>query len=192
MNRTKQILIKISGILSILEAVGLIIATIVTAFGFGYIGVINDGLNQIDPGNGAWEPAVNLTAGVLVFIVIIEVIFATLALVGGILLLKSVSDPNMFKNKKGLYTGGAICTIIASGAIGLSAILLYISFALRDEPEVYAQPNTIDVQPGQSQKSNMSDEQIKSQMDVLREMKERGEISNEEFKEMMFELIKKS
>ncbi len=68
---------------------------------------------------------------------------------------------------------------------------MYIAFALKDEPDVYAQPNTIDVQPQPAQKSNISDEQIKSQMDVLREMKERGEISNEEFKEMMFELIKK-
>lgn len=192
MNNTKQVLIKISAILSIVEAVSLIIATIVTCFGFGYIGVINDALQQVEPGQGMIEPAITVTTGMLVLIIVLEVVFAALALTGGILLLKSISDPYKFAERKSKFMAGAICTIIASCAVSIASILLYITFTLPDETQISSPSSTIDVRPTQSEKSNLSNEQIKTQMDILREMKERGEISNEEFKEMMFDLIKKS
>ena len=192
MNSTKQTLIKIAAILSIIEAIGLIISAVFVAFGFGIIGEINDAIQSVEPGNGAYEPAIVLTKDMLIFLIVIMAIFAILALTGGILLLKSVSDPAKFAEKRGKYVGGAVCTIIAACGFSIAAILLYISFGLKDEAYEPSQKNGEFVEVKPEQTSSMSDEQIKSQMEVLREMKERGEITNEEFKEMMFELIKKS
>ncbi len=188
MNDTKRVLIKISAILSIINAVAYLISAIVS------FSSINEIAAATQAGVGYVESSIDITATVLVVAGVVMLIFAILSMIGGIFLLKCNSQ-----NK--LYIPGAVLTIIGAGGLSLSAILLYVSFAIKDDPGVMVTPsqqqnlteqNLSEEKPiSNEEKQKAKDAKLKSQMEILRNMKDKGEITQEEFKQLMFELLKK-
>ncbi len=175
MGSTKQTLRKISAILSIIDSVGMFIAGIFLLSSFGYFGMSSTGTGQV-------INSYNLSKTAIILMGVMLLILAICSLTGGILLIKN-------KNRT-QYAWGATLTIIGSGFVSLAAILLYISMALVDREYYYVQEPPLTSERKSEEK--MDDERLKRQIEVLRQMRLRGEITNDEFKEMMFELIKKS
>ena len=193
MNNAKRTLIKISGILAIIEAVGLFLSSIMFILGSSFMIELLKSLQEGATESG-WDVSgtaapTDIGVGIIIAIGIILLLFAVFALTGGILLLQSVSVPEKFTAKRKRFITGSVFTIIATGVVSIAAILLYVAFALKDEAPAQTAPaaqTVVDVKPESSNQAP-----IKGQMEALREMRDKGEITEEEFKQMMLDLIKK-
>ena len=104
------------------------------------------------------------------------VVFAVTTTLAGIFTLVSISDPKKFQKKRGLYIAGAVFTIL-SDFLSISSILYYIAFTFKDNEESEpAQPNEYD---------------IERKVKLLRELKEREEITPEEFRKRLSDMLDK-
>ena len=134
-------------------------------------------------------------------------IFGLLSTLGGVFLLVSVKDPDKFAARKNLYWAGVIITILMGGLITFPSILLYVSLGFSDNEPAKPIANTNSAATGtsvnvgnipvyQSQhevvqqpvQQNRTDMEIK--IDIIRDMKAKGEITEEEYKSLMFRLLK--
>ncbi len=205
MNHAKKTLIKISGILANLESVELFISSIMFILGSSFmvelLKAFQEGFEENGIGTTIDADPTGVGVAIIIVIGVVLLAFAVFALTGGILLLQSVSDPNKFAAKRKRFITGSVFTIITTTPVSIASILLYVAFGLKDPVAAPAAPapaqaeseqNVVDVKPEEPQaQTNSNSGQIKTQMEILREMKERGEISNDEFKQMMLDLIKK-
>lgn len=178
MNKSKKGLILASGIIALVECFFMFILGLVFCLNAS---VIVDSLRFEVTADIAVLTNMIIAMGIVMFLL------AIVNLVGGILLLCSVSSDKI-EQRKGMFITGAVFTIIGSGAVGVSAILLYIAFALSDDPkpEVVPAPS---VQP--QPKVEDGNEKIKNKLEILREMKQKGEITEQEFHDMVLDLLKK-
>lgn len=182
MNSTKSNLIKASAIFALISGVGNVLSAIFDLCDIGYVGETLTGFGSFDG---------ELVRLIVIWVSIIELVLGLCSFVGGILLLKSRSQK--VSNSSGLYKGGCALVIVGGLGLGLQSILLYIAFASngqRFEPEFndgYLNENStsINQHPCDYKMCNV-EEQIK----LLRDMKQRGEISDDEFKKEMFDIIK--
>ena len=148
MNQTKQTLIRVSAIISIIEGASTFLYSLVSLSAFSGVGYVLLG--------------------------VFSLLLGVCGVAGGALLLSNKGDRRS-------YIAGCTLVIIGAGGLSICAILLYIAFSIQDKPYVVVQPEP---QP-------QNDAKIKEKMELLRQMRANGEITEEEFKQMMFELIKK-
>ncbi len=181
MNHSKRGLILASGIIVLVSAFISLLSGIIMFVASSYEEIIDYeySVSIVDPGM--------IAAGV------ISLLMAAFAIIGGVLLIVSVANGNEFKNRQALFISGAVFTIIATGVVSVAAILLYIAFGLRNVEKrpacetQNAQPRHVIV-PASSKK--YTPEQMKEYVGMLRDMKDKGEISIVEYRELVFELIK--
>ena len=186
MNNAKKTLLMVSGILSLIEGAGLIL---LTAFLESFLNGIIDTVVATDP--ALTEQDIELIREQFqvmqgAFQVILA-IFAVIVVLAGIFTLIAVSDPNKFERRKGLYVTGAVLTILA-GPISISAILYYVSFALPDaRNKQLPTPQIVDIQKDQTKNYAA----LKDDIQVLRQLKEDGIITEEEFKKKIMDMLDK-
>jgi len=101
----------VSGVLSLLAFIGLLIASI--AVGSNFIGVY------------IWDPGVGVALSVLIILTALAFAVGILALMGGVYALQ--------RKKWGLALTGSICALLPSFALGVAAII--ITVLSRDEFE---------------------------------------------------------
>lgn len=182
MNSTKSNLIKASAIFAMISGLSSMVSGFFEVFGMGYVGATLTG-------TGAYNGQ-NLQA-IMIAIAVIEIVLGMCSLFGGILLLKSRKDASVVSLRR--YKAGCTLVIIGGCGLGLQSILLYIAFATKGstfEPEFNDQAIEDDVKPTSTSQPSESKNATEHQIKLLREMRDRGEISSEEFKEIMFDIIK--
>ena len=188
MNSTKINLIKASGILSIIGGVFTLVMSALSVFNTDYLGRVISGYGYMSYSAGY---AISITLCVL------EMLLGICSITGGSLLLKFISPKNQNSTKRIKYYKCG-CGLTIAGALGLSlaTILLYISFGMKETTaNAYfndSEVNSIQSNPATNAQQQQQDEHIKKQIEILRDMKAKGEISDEEFKAIMFDIIKKS
>ncbi len=141
MNKSKRGLIMAAGIIEILMAVMFVIVGLIsllyTSLIFDLFGALTEEIASAETQMVALEN---------IFATIVSAMFFVIAffqLLGAGLLLGSISKPENFANRHGRYVGGCVFTIMFTGVISIPAILLYISFAIKNEPkEVTVQTNS--------------------------------------------------
>lgn len=186
MNSTKSNLVKASAIFAIISGVSSLLSFILELCDFGYVGETLTGSGYFDG-----QTVRTLAIVILVF----ELIMGMCSLAGGVMLLKSRRQNSPASSK--YYKVGCGLVIAGGLGLGLQSILLYIAFASngqRFEAEFHedelndnvSQNDRTYVQTSSRQASDSVERQIK----LLREMKERGEITDDEFKQMMFDIIR--
>lgn len=169
---TRKGLFKMSGICSIILSIVLFIVSIVELLKTGYFGQTQTGSGMV-VGVGENKIIGYTCLG-----------FGAAALFGGALLLIGLN----FYNKPAFKTILIISSIfiLASGALlNLNALALYLGFSSDDEQGfVFKKRET----------ENASDRAIKlqRQIRVLRSMRDEGEISDEEFRLLLDDLIEKN
>ena len=94
-----------------------------------------------------------------------------------------ISNPEKFESRRGLYVTGAVFTIL-SGPISLPSILYYVNFAIKDQIAIQQSP----AQPSES-KNDYDD--IEKKIKLLRELKDREEITKEEFRKRLSDMLDK-
>lgn len=184
MNSTKSNLVKASAILAIISGISSLLSFIFEICDFGYVGETLTGSGYFDG---------QTTRAIVIAILVFDLVLGLCSLAGGVMLLKwrkqnSMSSSTLYKVGCGLVIAGGL-------GLGLQSILLYIAFASngqRFDPEFHEDTlnengeHATYVQTSSRHESDSIERQIK----LLREMKERGEISDDEFKQMMFDLIR--
>lgn len=186
MNNAKKTLLMVSGILSLIEGAGLIL---LTAFLGSFLNAIIDTVVATDP--ALTEQDIELIREQFqvmqgAFQVILA-IFAVIVVLAGIFTLIAVSDPNKFERRKGLYVTGAVLTILA-GPLSIPSILYYISFGLSNAPK-NEQPKQQTIEMQEEQTKNYA--ALKDDIQVLRQLKEDGIITEEEFKKKIMNMLDK-
>ena len=182
MNKTKRTLLLISGILSLVEA-GIILILL-----FNLNSLLNYAFKSMEQAFSAGQlPYEQITEQemqfVKTFLTILFAIFTLFMLLAGIFTLVSVSDPQRFISRRGLYITGAVFTIL-SGPISISSILYYISFAIKEQ-----QLSQVNIQ--QKTKPDNDYDQLERKIKLLRNLKEREEITPEEFRKRLTEMLDK-
>lgn len=183
MNKTKRTLLMVSGILSLVEAGILLI------FLFSLNTMLDSLFNSMQeiatsgqlPYEQLTEQELQFMKTFLTILVCVYAIFTTLA---GIFTLSAISDPVKFQTRRGLYITGAVFTIL-SGPISVSSILFYISFAIKEQTPISNSTTAITQQP-----TNNYDD-IERKIKLLRNLKEREEITQEEFRRRLTEMLDK-
>lgn len=182
MGSNKQLLIKISAIISIISSIGMLLSGITLLTDVGYFG-------QALTGPGVADSNLNIGKGYIIGMGVAFILLSVSALVGGILLLKSLPFAGKTQKRRNMYITGCVFTIIGGLGLSLATIFLYVSFAFASSNiEQSSQPQN----DAMSNSGYNSEDKLKHQLDALRSMRERGEITDEEFKKLMLELIKKS
>lgn len=194
MNPTKRTLIVAAGIFNLISAA------------IGIIGIILactqiETLAQILQSGGATLTKAEIT---LIYSLALGVSIGELALgvIAGSLLLISTRNKGIhFEKNKWVFWAGFILTVIM-GFTSIAAILLYISFgynnyAVSEFKEERANRTYSDYDgtvfeetpAGNFSASANKEEGIKSKIDQLRELRDNGEITEEEFKKMLMKLF---
>lgn len=178
MNKTKRTLLLVSGILSLVETFVLLILI------FSINSLLDNVVKTIEeismPYEQITEQELQFIKTFLKSLMIIYAFFTTLA---GIFTLISISNPEKFESRRGLYVTGAVFTIL-SGPISLPSILYYVNFAIKDQIAIQQSP----AQPSES-KNDYDD--IEKKIKLLRELKDREEITKEEFRKRLSDLLDK-
>ena len=188
MSSTKKTLIKASAIFSIISGVIVLLSVIVMISNFSYLGNLVTGYGNV---SSSTAYALNIV------LISFETILAICSITGGSLLLKFISPKNQKSPKlASFYKAGCVLVIIGAMGLSLSALLLYISFGMKETTaNAYfndSEVNSIQSNPATNAQQQQQDENIKKQIEILRDMKAKGEITDEEFKAIMFDIIKKS
>lgn len=178
MNKTKRTLLLVSGILSFVGTFVLLILI------FSINSLLDNVVRTIEetsmPYEQITEQELQFIKTFLKSLMIIYAFFTTLA---GIFTLISISNPEKFESRRGLYVTGAVFTIL-SGPISLPSILYYVNFAIKDQIAIQQSP----AQPSEN-KNDYDD--IEKKIKLLRELKDREEITKEEFRKRLSDLLDK-
>lgn len=182
MNSTKNNLVKASAIFAIISGVLSLVSFIFELCDFGYIGETVTGSGYLDG---------QIIQTVSIIILVLEFVTGLCSLAGGVLLLKSrMQNAN---NSQKCYKVGCALTIIGGMGLGLQSILLYIAFATanqRFEPEFHEEKLNDNSYAYTERPLSHENENIERQIKILRDMKAHGEITDEEFKKYMFDIIR--
>lgn len=182
MNKTKRTLLLISGILSLVEA-GIILILL-----FNLNALLEYTFQSMKEvavsGQISYEQFTEQEMQFIkTFLTILFSIYTLFTLLAGIFTLVSISDPQRFISRRGLYITGAVFTIL-SGPISISSILYYISFAIKEQQ--LCQGNI-----QQETKPDNDYDQLERKIKLLRNLKEREEITPEEFRKRLTEMLDK-
>ncbi len=174
MNKTKKTLIIISSVFLFVEAGLSVIGLFCTDLIFR---AIENNLDAFIENYYTNIPAQIETIKAIYFVSIVYIFLITLT--GAMLLTFSIANNQL--NQK-LYIAGAIFTILA-GVISIPSILIYVSFGIKD----------IDNTTTSNENKNNSNEvdSIERKIKLLRDLKNRKEISEEEFKRLLSDIIEK-
>ena len=204
MNNSKKSLILAAGIIEMIGAVLMLFSAVlfltlnVEVFEEIFLkGYIESGIE------------VNAAAFKLALIILSAVEFVAYT-ISSILLLSSVrSNGTFFKDSKKLFIAGFVITIILSGAISLPSILLYCTFIYKDEintgKKIIEMPKQVvsETEGGKSgitrtiigykslkDRGVITDAEYKGMViRYLRELKESGTITQEQFDQLLTKLI---
>ena len=187
MNKTKRTLLLISGILSLVEA-GIILILL-----FNLNSLLNYAFKSMEQAFSTGQlPYEQITEQemqfVKTFLTILFAIFTLFMLLAGIFTLVSISDPQRFISRRGLYITGAVFTIL-SGPISISSILYYISFAIKEPLPNQISASLENITDDSSANDNL--DQLERKIKLLRNLKEREEITPEEFRKRLSDLLDK-
>ena len=170
MNKTKRNLIIASAIINIIVCVANLILTIVYN--------LNIDLQEV------YAPYVSLVYSSSIIFTVIEL---AVGLVGSILLLYSVRQKGkFFRTSQGCYIAGFIIVVICGGYV--SWILLFISMFVPDIV-VMNRPEEIKKEQKEEVIKERAYEEKKKRIEDLKRMRDNGLITEEEYKEKLFELL---
>lgn len=189
MNQTKATLVKVSAIFAIIDAIGCIFAGIILATTTGYFGEALTGMGMAIPG-------INIPREAFIAMGVVIAIMGVLSLIGGVLLLQVTGANKIFQTSSGKYKAGCALTIIGGGLVSIACLLLYISFCYKNVPSSELRSGEFNNEAmvydyGDVSSAHESDEAVKRKINVLRQLKNKGEISDQEFKDMLIEIIKR-
>ena len=189
MNQTKATLVKVSAIFAIIDAIGCIFAGIILATTTGYFGEALTGM-------GMAIPNINISREAFIAMGVVIAIMGVLSLIGGILLLQVTGANKVFQTSSAKYKAGCALTIIGGGLVSIACLLLYISFCYKNTPSSELRSGEFNNEAivydyGDGSSAHESDEAVKRKIDVLRQLKNKGEINDQEFKDMLIEIIKR-
>ena len=189
MNQTKATLVKVSAIFAIIDAIGCIFAGIILATTTGYFGEALTGM-------GMAIPNINIPREAFIAMGVVIAIMGVLSLIGGILLLQVTGANKVFQTSSGKYKAGCALTIIGGGLVSIACLLLYISFCYKNVPSGELRSGEFNNEAivydyGDGSSAHESDEAVKRKINVLRQLKNKGEINDQEFKDMLIEIIKR-
>lgn len=182
MNSTKRALIRASAIFAIISGVSSLLGFIIELCDFGYIGSTSTGSGYLDG---------QTIQMIYIAVLVLEFALGICSLAGGVLLLKFCAGNT--KNPVARYKAGCALVIIGGLGLGLQSILLYIAFATsgqRFEPEFNEEKLHDDSYSQYGDGAGRESKSMESQLKILRDMKARGEITDEEFKKVMFDIIR--
>lgn len=171
---TRKGLFKTSAILSIILSAILFAVSIVELLKQGYFGRTQTGSGMV------------IGVGENIIIGYSCLAFGSSAFLGGCLLLISLL---LYKSKsfKGLLIVSSFFIILSGAVLNLNALILYLAIASNDEKGF-----TFEKFKSKSLNKNkvvVSGEKLREQIVVLRKMRDNGEITDEEFRFMLSELI---
>lgn len=171
---TRKGLFKTSAILSIILSAILFAVSIVELLKQGYFGRTQTGSGMV------------VGVGENIIIGYFCLAFGGSAFLGGCLLLISLL---FYKSKsfKGLLIVSSFFIILSGAVLNLNALILYLAIASNDEKgfsfEKFKNKSSI------KNKATINGEKLREQIVVLRKMRDNGEITDEEFRYMLSELI---
>ena len=176
MNKTKRNLSLAAGIINMIDAIASVVLSVCVA---AYPEVFAEYTKY-------YYYFMSYTTNLIVNIVILAA-----ALVGSILLFYSVRDKGKyFRNSRGIYVAGVIIVILAGGTI--SWILLLIA-AFTPDIVIINDPNEIRRQMQEESQEevlhNQEYELKKQKIEELKKLRDTGVITEEEYKEKLFELL---
>ncbi len=187
MNQTKATLVKVSGIFAMIDAIGSIFAGLFLATSMGYFG-------ETLTGYGMVIPNVNISREAYIAIGIVLIILGIFSIIGGSLLINVTNSNKVFQTSTKYKTGCAF-TIIGGGFMSIACILLYISFFYKNQPSNELRSGEFNSKAIYydygDDKSEQVDDSIKNKVSLLRELKNKGEINDQEFRDMLMDLIKR-
>ena len=165
---TRKDLYRISGIISIILSIILFIVCICELLKYGYFGLSNTGKGMVV---GVGE---NKIIGYTCLA------FGVFNLIAGTLMLIAVK---YYKKKryKSLIFASSFFTLLGGVFANLNAIALYLAFSTDDKRRV--------VLKMQNQVQNENVEKLQLKIKLLRNILDKGEISNEEFLSLFFDLL---
>ena len=171
---TRKGLFKTSAILSIILSAILFAVSIVELLKQGYFGRTQTGSGMV------------VGVGENIIIGYFCLAFGGSAFLGGCLLLISLL---FYKSKsfKGLLIISSFFIILSGAVLNLNALILYLAIASNDEKgfsfEKFKNKSSI------KNKATINGEKLREQIVILRKMRDNGEITDEEFRFMLSELI---
>ena len=171
---TRKGLFKTSAFLSIILSAILFIVSVVELLKKGYFGSTQTGSGMVV---GVGE---NKIIGYACLA------FGCSSFLGGVLLFISLLFYNS-KAFKGLLTISSVFTIIGGAVLNLNALMLYLAIASNDEKSIVFKRAKNNVET--KKQSAVSGEKLREQIVLLRKLRDEGEITDEEFRYMLSELI---
>lgn len=179
MNSTKNNLIKASAIFAIISGISSILSGVIELCDLGYVGETLTGYGMFDG---------EMLRAAVIIISVFEILLGACSLIGGVLLLRMTKA----KNSRRTYKAGCTLVILGGLGIGFQSILLYIAFATNSQIGAAEHQNDYVNNNTSSYTTHTSNDNgiVERQIQLLRQMRDRGEINDEEFKKMMFDLIK--
>lgn len=171
---TRKGLFKTSAILSIILSAILFAVSIVELLKQGYFGRTQTGSGMV------------VGVGENIIIGYFCLAFGGSAFLGGCLLLISLLFYQS-KSFKGLLIVSSFFIILSGAVLNLNALILYLAIASNDEKgfsfEKFKNKSSI------KNKATINGEKLREQIVILRKMRDNGEITDEEFRFMLSELI---
>lgn len=185
MNTTKATLVRVSGIFAILDCFVSLITGIVLLTTTGYFG-------EALTGSGMAFAPFNIPKEVFIAVGAVLVVLSVASIIGGILLLQVTGSGRVFKNTTAKYRAGCALTIIGGAFFSVASLLLYISFFFKNQPAAELRSGEFN-QHTEYDDDNPYDEdyETKRKISLLRELKSKGAISDNQFKEMLLNVISK-
>ena len=123
-----------------------------------------------------------------------SIILGIFSIIGGSLLINVTNSNKVFQTSTKYKTGCAF-TIIGGGLMSIACILLYISFFYKNQPSNELRSGEFNSKAIYydygDDKSEQVDDSIKNKVSLLRELKNKGEINDQEFRDMLMDLIKR-
>lgn len=171
MNKTKRNLIIAAGIINIIYAALTLAMTILVKVDAGFVAQYYDYLYILGF-------STNLIYGIISF---------TICFVGSILLFYAVREKGKyFRSSSGIYIAGVVIVIFTGGWI--SWILLLVSAFT---PDVIVMNSKEDLRREEKEEIYQSREyaEKKEKIEALKKLRDDGEITEEEYKEKLFELL---
>ena len=171
---TRKGLFKTSAILSIILSAILFAVSIVELLKQGYFGRTQTGSGMV------------VGVGENIIIGYFCLAFGGSAFLGGCLLLISLL---FYKSKsfKGLLTVSSFFIILSAAVLNLNALILYLAIASNDEKGFNFEK--LKNKSSVKNKATINGEKLREQIVLLRKMRDDGEITDEEFRFMLSELI---
>lgn len=173
MGLTKKGYFTASGILSIILSVTLAFVTIVELLKKGYFGETPTGHGYV---TGVGE---NIIIGYTCLS------FSIANFIGGVLMLVATRLYTT-KHQKNLVIASSVFTILGACALNLNAVALYLAYGTDDYVEIRQAKSA--VKTGKK-KQQTQPENLRTSIQALRKMRDNGEITDDEFRYFLFDLI---